>query len=162
MKIYNLNMIGRVKKILGIDSLKLEIITKDRYDNRASCIEAELVVLGKCDGNIREIEVSVIEKYSRGRFGGKQTDQYVIGFMRTGQNLPFRNGKVLTIPVNIPVKYLQSPMDKFGQKNFIARGLSSGAKLLRGVRSDFRLEVNIKIDGSAVKVFKTAPLKIVE
>ena len=83
-------MIGRLKKMLGIDGLKVEIIASDIYDADKEYIDGELILLSKYQLVIESIEVRVIEKYTRGRFRTKKTDEYDIGSIKTGfsQALP--------------------------------------------------------------------------
>ena len=76
-------MIGRLKKMLGIDGLKVEIIASDIYDADKEYIDGELILLSKYQLVIESIEVRVIEKYTRGRFRTKKTDEYDIGSIKT-------------------------------------------------------------------------------
>ncbi|MBK9397928.1 MAG: hypothetical protein IPN55_12125 [Saprospiraceae bacterium] len=154
-------MIGRLKKMLGIDGLKVEIIASDIYDADKEYIDGELILLSKYQLVIESIEVRVIEKYTRGRFRTKKTDEYDIGSIKTGFSLPMTTNKLITVPFKIPVDYLMSSMDKFGSKNFLFKGLAKGAKMLKGVKSQYRLEVEVKIQGSAINTFTKQDVTIV-
>ena len=52
-------------------------------------------------------------------------------------------------------------MDKFGSKNFLFKGLAKGAKMLKGVKSQYRLEVEVKIQGSAINTFTKQDVTVV-
>jgi len=153
-------MIGRLKKMLGVDGLKIELITAEAYDSDDNFIDGELILLSKYNLKIEHIEIRVVEKYSRGRFGSKKTDEYQIGSIRTGFSLDMSTNKLLTVPFKIPVDYLLSSMDRFGRKNMIFRGLARSAKLLKGVHSQYRIEVEAKIQGSGIKTFAKADIKV--
>ncbi len=154
-------MLGRLKKMLGIDGLKIEIITSEGYNSDHSYIDGELILLSKYQLVVESIEIRVIEKYSRGRFRTKKTDEYDIGSIKTGFSLSMASNKLITIPFKIPVDYLMSSMDKFGSKNFIFRGLARGAKILKGVNSQYRIEVEAKIQGSGINTFAKTDIKVV-
>lgn len=154
-------MIGRLKKMLGIDGLKVEIITADAYDSDHSYIEGELILLSKYQLVIDSIEIRVVEKYSRGRFRTKKTDEYNIGSIKTGFSMNMATNKLITVPFKIPVDYLLSSMDKFGSKNFIFKGIAKGAKLLKGVSSQYRIEVEAKIQGAGINTFAKTDIKVV-
>lgn len=147
--------------MLGIDGLKVEIITSDGYDSDHSYIEGELILLSKYELVIDSIEIRVIEKYSRGRFRTKKTDEYNIGSIKTGFSMNMTTNKLITVPFKIPVDYLLSSMDKFGSKNFIFKGIARGAKLLKGVSSQYRIEVEVKIQGSGINTFAKTDIKVV-
>lgn len=153
-------MIGQFKKWLGIDCLKLEIVTADIYDIDSSYIDAELILYSKCDIEIENIEIVIVEKYIRGRLKDKKTDHYTIGKLNIGNKIEMTTNKVLTIPIKVPIKPLYSSMDKFGMKNAITKGISTMSKLIKGVKSAYRMEVEVKIKNSRVKVFKSVQLTV--
>jgi hypothetical protein len=68
--------------------------------------------------------------------------------------------KVLTIPIKVPIKQLYSSMDKFGMKNAITKGISTMSKIIKGVKSVYKMEVEVKIKNSRVKVFKSVQLTV--
>lgn len=154
-------MIGRLKKMLGIDGLKLELICADSLDMNASVVEGEIVMISKYEVVIEAIEVRFIEKYSRGRMGGKKTDEYNIGSLRTGFNLTLPANKLTTIPFKLPVDYLKSSMDRFGNRNFLFKGIAKSAKLIKGVRSQYRIEADAKVSGTGLKPFAKKDVKVV-
>lgn len=154
-------MLGRLKKMLGIDGLRVDLITSETYDIEKGYVDGELSLLAKYDVEIEYIEIRIIEIYTRGRFGNKKTDEYQIGTIRTGFGVNLGANRILPVPFKVPVDYLFSSVDKFGMLNIFTRGLAKGAKLLRGVRSKYRMETEVKIDGSNIKVFNSKPLMIV-
>ena len=154
-------MIGRLKKMLGIDGLKVEIISAEGYDSDQGYIEGELILLSKYQLVIDSIEIRVIEKYSRGRMGGKKTDEYNIGAIKTGFSMNMATNKIITVPFKIPVDFLMSSMDKFGSKNILFKGLARGAKLLKGVKSSYRIEVEAKVQGAGINTFAKQDIKVV-
>ncbi len=154
-------MLGRLKKMLGIDGLRIEMITSESYDIEKGQIDGELSLVAKYDVEIEYIEIRVIEIYARGRFGEKKTDEYQIGSVKTGFGINLPANKILPVPFKVPVDYLFSSVDKFGMLNIVTKGLAKGAKLLRGVRSKYRIDAEVKMEGSNIKVFDSKSLNIV-
>ena len=68
-------MLGRLKKMLGIDGLRVDLITSETYDIEKGYVDGELSLLAKYDVEIEYIEIRIIEIYTRGRFGNKKNDE---------------------------------------------------------------------------------------
>ena len=72
-------MFGKVKKILGIEGVKVEVFCDDKISLKSEIIEGEIKLKTKTDSTIEAIHIKLIEKYSRGRNDDKLIDEYVLG-----------------------------------------------------------------------------------
>ena len=153
-------MLNRLKKFLGVDGLQVFIISSEKHSLQDDVISGELILNPKYGLEIEYAELRLIEKYSRGRLRGKRSDEYEVGKMRTAFNIQLHTGKVLTIPFQLPYDLLSSQMDLFGTRNKVFGALARGAKFLRGVKSQFRIEVEVKVKGSAVTIFAKKPIRL--
>lgn len=153
-------MLNKIKKILGVDGLQVFIICRDNHVQREEMISGELLLNPKYDLAIEYAEIRLIEKYIRGHLRNKKSDEYEVAKLKTAVNIQLYTGKVLTVPFLLPYDLLKSQMDVFGSRNRIFGVISRGAKFLRGVKSQFRIEVEVKVKGNAVKVFSSKSITL--
>ncbi len=53
----------------------------------------------------------------------------------------------------LPFEMVKSKMDEFGEKNIVAGGLAKAAKYFRNVQSEFYIEAEAKVEGTALNPF---------
>ena len=73
-------MFGKVKKILGIEGVKLELILPDKISAVSGIITGIVKLTSISDDNIIEsIKINLVEKYARGRGENRLVNEYVMG-----------------------------------------------------------------------------------
>jgi hypothetical protein len=131
-------MFGTVKKILGIEGVKLELIVPAETSQATKTIEGIIKLTSLSDKNVIEsIDLSFVEKYARGRGERKLINEYILG------EVPF----ILTYITG------KSAMDKMGDNNFLVRGLVSLAKKASAVSSTYTLRAEAKVKGTTLNPF---------
>ena len=146
-------MIGKVKRWLGIEGVKLELVVPEEIEKESGRIKGKIRLHSKADQRVKYIRVHLIERYSRGKKDEKRIDEYVLGELFINKSIPIDKDKVLEIPFELPFELLQSNMDSFEEKNFLAKGLVSVAKWWSSVKSEFRIEAEAKVEGTALDPF---------
>lgn len=74
-------MIGKLKRVLGIEGVKVEMYVKLPIDKEAKEITGNLKFTTKSESVVKGISVKIIEKYSRGRGTDKLVDEYTIAHL---------------------------------------------------------------------------------
>ena len=155
-------MFGKVKKILGIEGVKLEIIVPDKVSREAGIVTGAVKLTSLSDNNLIEsIQLKLVEKYSRGRGESKLINEYIMGTLLKKENITISKNDILEIPFELEFVYIKSEMDKMGESNFIARGLVGLAKKARGVHSDYKLIAEANIKGTTLHPFDSKPINLV-
>ena len=155
-------MFGTVKKILGIEGVKLELVIADEVSKDAGIITGFIKLTALSDANLIEnITLKMVEKYSRGRGDSQLINEYPMGELTMNNKINIGKNDVIEIPFELEFIYVQSEMDKLEPNNIFARGLVKFAKKLRNVKSEYTLRADAKIKGTTLSPFDIKPLKLV-
>jgi hypothetical protein len=155
-------MFGKVKKWLGIEGVKLELILPDMAFEQVGAVSGKIRFYSKNTQAVTRIRLVMIEKYSRGRGKERLVDEYLLGEATLEQRFDVPAEDVLEIDFTLPFELVKSRVDEFGDKNFITGGLMKLAKTLRNVSSEYRIEAEAKVEGTALNPFDRKVLKVVE
>jgi len=155
-------MFGSVKKILGIEGVKLELIVADEVKKEAGIVSGIIKLTSLSDNNLLEsISIQMIEKYSRGRGDSRLINEYPMGSLIKKDRINIAKNDIIEIPFEMEFVYVQSEMDKMEDANFMAKGLVKLAKKLRNVSSEYSLRAEAKIKGTTLNPFDTKMVKLV-
>lgn len=155
-------MFGKIKKALGIESVKLELIIPESVDKNAGLITGFIRLTSLSDNNIVEkITVEMIEKYTRGRNENKLINEYPMGRIEKKEKIVFSKNDIIEIPFDMDFVFVQSEMDKLGENNFLTRGLVALAKKAKGVKSEFSVKAEAYVKGTTLHPFDVKPVKLI-
>ncbi|MFN8339412.1 MAG: hypothetical protein U0T36_10385 [Saprospiraceae bacterium] len=155
-------MFGNVKKILGIEGVKLELSVADEVKKEAGIISGIIKLTSLSDNNLLEsISIQMIEKYSRGRGDSRLINEYPMGSLVKKEKISIAKNDIIEIPFEMEFVYVQSEMDKIEDSNFMAKGLVKLAKKLRNVSSEYSLRAEAKIKGTTLSPFDVKAVKLV-
>jgi sporulation-control protein spo0M len=147
-------MFGTVKKILGIEGVKLELIVPAETSQATKTIEGIIKLTSLSDKNVIEsIDLSFVEKYARGRGERKLINEYILGELTLSQTITISKNDVVEVPFILTYITGKSAMDKMGDNNFLVRGLVSLAKKASAVSSTYTLRAEAKVKGTTLNPF---------
>ena len=153
-------MIGKVKKWLGIEGVKVELQIPDSFSSKDKFIEGMLVFTSMNDQSVDGFTVKFIEKYSRGRRKSKLVDEYKLGELHVDEHFDVIAGEELNVPFELPIDVVHSDMDALEKKFFLFKPFVKGAKLLKGVKSEYRIEVEANVIGTKLDPFDKKTIRI--
>jgi sporulation-control protein spo0M len=152
-------MFGKVKKWLGIEGVKIEILLPEDARLRGGVVEGKLRFQSMNTQTVTNIRVAVYEKYSRGRGAEKLIDEYKLGEIELSETFEVVAGEPVEVDFEVPFTLLQSEIDTFGERNLLFRGIAGLAKLSNAVQSTYRIEATAKVKGTAFNPFDSKPLQ---
>ncbi len=155
-------MFGKVKKWLGIEGVKVELVLPEMVFEQVGAISGQLVFHSKNPQVVRNIHLKMVEKYSRGRGKEKLVDEYLLGEITLKQRIEVPAEELIGVDFTLPFQLHKSKVDKFGDKNFVTGGLVSLAKKLQAVNSEYRIEVEADVEGTALNPFDKKVVQLVE
>ena len=154
-------MIGRVKKWLGIEGVKVELILPEEISGKDGLIAGKLRFHTMHTQKVKSIKLTLTEKYTRGRFKNKLTDQYKIAETEMSEEILVPENEPVEIDFELPFNLVKSDMDEMGEKNFVLGKLVSAAKKIKNVKSEYTLEAEARVEGTALHPFDKKPVNIV-
>ncbi len=154
-------MFGKVKRWLGIEGVKIEMILPDEVSGSFGVIEGKLRFESMHLQTVTKIKITLTEKYIRGRFKNKLTDQYKIGEIELDEKIEVPAHEVILLDFELPFTIVKSDMDELGDKNFVFKKLVDTAKALKNVKSEYYLEAEAEVNGTALSPFDKQQIKIV-
>ena len=146
-------MFGKVKKWLGIEGAKIELIVPEEVYRTAGSVTGKIRFFSMNEQKVRSVKVVMIERYSRGRKKNKLTDDYEIGEIILDNSFTIPANEMVEIDFTLPFKIVKSDMDELQNKNIFAGGLVKAAKWFSSVSSSYRIEAEAKVDGVALNPF---------
>lgn len=154
-------MFGKVKRWLGIEGVKIEMILPDQVSASSGVIEGKLKFESMHVQTVTKIRITLTEKYIRGRWKSRLTDQYKIGEIELDEPIEVPAHEVIMMDFELPFTFVKSDMDEIADKNFVFRKLVDAAKTLKNVKSEFYLEAEAEVNGTALSPFDKQEIKIV-
>lgn len=147
-------MLGKVKKWLGIEGVKLELVLPPDFNPRVGKLEGSIRLMSKNPQTVLGINVVLIEKYARGRKEDQLIDEYELGSLLLKDRIEVPgDGEVIEVPFTLEYALVNAPIDEFGHKNPLYEGLAWAARKLRNVRSEYRVEAEANIKGVGLNPF---------
>lgn len=153
-------MFGKVKKWLGIEGVKIEILLPEAVRRRDGIVEGKLRFHSMNTQTVTNVKVAMFEKYSRGRGAEKLIDEYKLGEIELAETFEVPEGEIVEVDFELPFQLVKSEIDEFGSKNFLFRGISNLAKTANAVKSYYRVEATAKVKGTALNPFDSQPLNL--
>lgn len=147
------SMIGRVKKWLGIEGVKLELLLPEQLEGSGGLLSGRVRLQSLKPQVVRRIRIILIERYSRGRSKEKLVDEYELGQVQLDHRLEVLPGEIRELPFELPFELTQSNIDGFGRRNLLFSGLAKAAKAINAVGSEFRVEAEAEVEGVALNPF---------
>ncbi len=154
-------MIGKVKKWLGIEGVKLELDMPEEVVVDSGEISGTIRFSSMHTQMVQTIRIVLIEKYKRGRRKNKMIDEYKLGEIELVEDIEVPADTVVEVEFQLPFELVESEMDALQGKNFIFRGLVKTAKLLKGAKSTYRLEAEADVKGVALNPFDKKEVNLI-
>jgi len=154
-------MFGKVKKWLGIEGAKLELVVPEEVSESTGEIVGKIRFYSMNEQKVKSIKVVLIERYSRGRRKNKLTDEYEIGEIVLDNAFMIPAKEHVELEFSLPFKIVKSEMDELQGKNILAAGLVKTAKWVSGVKSIYRVEAEAKVEGVGLNPFDKKIILIV-
>ncbi len=153
-------MLKKVKKWLGIEGVKLELVLPELAFVEVGAVSGKIRFFSKNEQAVKMIKLVMIEKYSRGRGQDRLVDEYVLGEIMIDRTINIPAEEMVEVGFTLPFQKVDSPVDEFGSKNILTGGLSRLAKTIRNVQSEYRIEAEAKVDGTALNPFDKKLIKL--
>lgn len=146
-------MFKKVKKWLGIEGVKLELILPEKIKETDTAVKGKIRFLSMNEQEVSYIKVVLVERFSRGRKEEKTTDEYRLGEIVLEQKIKIPKETPIEVDFSLPFELVKSEMDRLEDKNILFSGLVKVAKKLRAVNSEYYIEAEAKASGTALNPF---------
>ncbi len=153
-------MLGKVKRWLGIEGVKLELLLPEALEAEAGELPGKIRFLSMNEQRIRSIEVKMVERYTRGRGKNRSTDEYELGSIRLERSIPIPANEVVEVDFKLPFELTKSEMDELGDQNILFGGLVNAAKWVGGVHSQYTIIAEADVEGTALNPFDKQRISI--
>lgn len=152
-------MFGKIKKILGIEGVKIELDIPESVKEKSGKIEGKVTLTSLRDSKVSAIKITVFEKYTRGRRKGKLIDEYQIGQTIMVDEIVLAKNDILQIPFSVDFELRKSQMD-VAEDNLLLFGLVKLAKLAKGVKSSYRVQAEAIEEGAKLHPLDNVTIRI--
>jgi len=146
-------MIGKVKKWLGIEGVKMELLFDEDATTQKGIVSGLIRFTSMNAQVVSRIKVVLIERYSRGRGKEKLVDEYELGSLQLEEDIEVPAGEFVEVEFNLKYKLVRSEMDELEKSNFFMSPLVKVAKRISAVKSEYRVEAEAKVKGTALNPF---------
>lgn len=154
------DMLGKLKKVLGIEGVKVELILTTPIDTKEQIISGDLKFTTKTKGKVNKIVIKLVEKYSRGRGKSKLIDEYTVAILEMSDSFEISPEEIIEIPFSMNYEIAMSEMDKMQRDNIFSRPLISLAKLIKSVKSEYTVVVEADVKGTTLNPFDKKLVKL--
>ena len=152
-------MFKKLKNMVGIEGVKIKLDLPKEIHAKTGVIAGRLYFLSKQKHTVTDVSLRLIEKYSRGRGDNRLTDEYELGRLMFDRPFQIEADEPLELDFELPFELLKSDMDSFEGRLIIGK-LATAAKMLRQVKSEYRIEAEAKVKGALLNPFVMEDIKI--
>jgi len=156
-----IKIFDKLKDILGIEGLRIEIIIPAEISKSDESINGKLLFTTKSDKTIKSITIRLIEKYRRGKADKTLIDEYTLSEIEMDLNVDITEELPAKLDFELPISLLKSDMDRYAEGNFVAKNLVKVAKKLKNVKSDYRVEVVAILSDFTLNSIAKQPISII-
>ena len=146
-------MLKKVKNWLGIEGVKVTLETPETFVLKNGVVSGMFTITSLSEQQVKGVKVTLVEKYTRGRRKSKLIDEYLLGEMY----LPFEQlvdkDKEIVERFELEFDTIQSPIDKFGNKNPLYKGIAGLARILKNAKSKYYLSIEVDVIGNKLKPY---------
>jgi hypothetical protein len=146
-------MIGKVKRWLGIEGVKLELQIPEKIQAKDGKLEGSIVFYSLNEQIVRQLRIVLVERYARGRGKEKLVDEYLLGEEVLDLTLSIPANTPVELPFSLTFSMVESEMDELEKQNFLFGGAVRAAKWLHRVKSVYRVEAEARVEGTALDPF---------
>ena len=153
-------MIKKVKDWLGIEGVKIQLDIPETFKLKDQEISGTYTITTQSDQFVEYVRLILKERYSRGRRKSKLIDEYILGeqMIEIGQSIT--KDETILHTFNLEFQSIKSPVERFGDKNFLYRGITSLAKVLKGVKSNYALTAEVIVKGNKLRPYATVEVVV--
>ena len=146
-------MFGKVKRWLGIEGVKITLVLPEEIIGETRVVRGEIKLESMHAQTVTRIRLTLTEKYTRGRSSHKLTDLYKLGEIELHEPIDVPAGEPVIIDFELPFILAKSEMDELAESNFVLRKIVGAAKRIKNVKSEFFLEAEAQVRGTALSPF---------
>lgn len=146
-------MLNKVKNWFGIEGVKMDILLPDDIRSVDGLFSGVLVFNALTSQEIVNVKVKMVERYGRGRGPERLVNEYVLGELIIDKSIIIEANVETKLSFAFSFKYVTAPIDDFAKKNILFKGMVKVAKKVSKVNSEFRIEAEAKVKGTALNPF---------
>lgn len=146
-------MLTKVKNWFGIEGVKMDILLPDDIRSVDGLFSGILVFNALTTQEVLNVKVKMVERYGRGRGSERLVNEYVLGELFIDKSIIIEANIETKLSFAFSFKYVTAPIDDFAKKNILFKGMANMAKKISKVNSEFRIEAEAKVKGTALNPF---------
>lgn len=146
-------MLNKVKNWFGIEGVKMDILLPDDIRSVDGLFSGILVFNALTTQEVLNVTVKMVERYGRGRGSERLVNEYVLGELIIDKSIIIEANIETKLSFAFSFKYVTAPIDDFAKKNILFKGMANMAKKMSKVNSEFRIEAEAKVKGTALNPF---------
>ena len=146
-------MLNKVKNWFGIEGVKMDILLPDDIRSVDGLFSGILVFNALTTQEVLNVTVKMVERYGRGRGSERLVNEYVLGELVIDKSIIIEANIETKLSFAFSFKYVTAPIDDFAKKNILFKGMANVAKKMSKVNSEFRIEAEAKVKGTALNPF---------
>ena len=148
-------MLKKVKNWLGIEGVKVALVLPEEFSLKSEVVEGSFVITSQSEQYVQKANLSIKERYKRGRRKSKLIDEYTLGTMSVDIGEMIVPETELSKEFVLPFSQMKSPIDNWGDKNILYKGISKLAKIAKNAHSTFEILVELEVEGNRLKPYDT-------
>ena len=138
-------MFSFIKEAFGKDGIKMFLHLAPAYPKQIATINGQVEFVSQKDKWVNQLEVNLLEEYSRGRGRERRQETLILGTWSI-QDLSLKAGGDTYLSFAIEFDLLRSPMQVLAEEgNPLIRPLARLAQSLKGVESRFYVQARASV-----------------
>lgn len=146
-------MLKKVKDWLGIEGVKVELLVEEKFRLKDEVLNGSIIITSQSQQHVNQATITLKEKYKRGRRSSKLIDEYVLGTVQIDVSQDIDRDQTITMEFRLPFRPIKSPIDRWGDKNFLYRGISKVAKMAKNAHSNYEVLVELSVSGNKLRPY---------
>lgn len=144
-----MSFMDKVKQFFGMGGVRVKLECPPQAGAQGGTVEGVVHLQSKSDLHILELNVTMKEVFTTGRGDDKETRELEMGQVVLGGNFDIKAGEAKSLPFLLPYQIIKSNADELKEKGGALGKLGSVAKFANNERSEFFIEADCDVKGTA-------------
>ncbi|MCU0437855.1 MAG: sporulation protein [Raineya sp.] len=142
-----MSFLAKIKQFFGLGTVSVKLQMPNTFKIEDGQISGKILVEGKSDQTVTEVEVEFKENWTTGRGDDKKEKELELGTIKL-PGFTIKSGEKKEIDFTLPFTYSKSSNEDMASKGGVMGGLGKLAQFADGEKSTFKVLVTVDVKGA--------------
>ena len=145
-------MFSRIKHFFGIESVKIKLLIPENQPT-PGVIVGKVAFTSMTQQKVDGLTITLQEHYTKGRKKKKEKQTFELGTITLDRSFVVPANQTIKIAFKLHYTKMNSEMDNLADANILMKGVSTAAKKIGNIHSEYELVAEASVKGAGLDPF---------